>query len=139
MPFVTVQILKFTDIVLYVALIFCYSTYSLNILESTVTMSKVVKSVLEEELQRLLILKDRYQEKMKEYPPGYLLKRKMRGRVYYYLSYREGAKIRQRYLGPLEPEKLKSYKDLIKRKKELQKQFSEVKKNIAYLERLLKK
>ena len=102
-------------------------------------MSKVVKGVLEEELQRLLALKDRYQEKMKDYPPGYLLKREMRGRIYYYLSYREGAKIKQQYLGHLETDKVKSYKDLIKRKGELQKQLSEVKKNIVYLERLLKK
>ncbi len=102
-------------------------------------MSKVVKGVLEEELQRLLALKGHYQEKIKECPPGYLLKRKMKGRVYYYLSFREGSKIKQRYLGALKPDQVESYKDLIKRKRKLQSQLSDVNKNIDYLKRLLKK
>ena len=102
-------------------------------------MSKIVKGVLEEELKRLIVLKDNYQARMKKYPPGYLLKRKMKRRVYYYLSFREGSKIKQKYLGILKPEQVKSYKELIKRKRELQSQLSDVKKNIEYLKRLLKK
>lgn len=102
-------------------------------------MSKVVKSVLEEELQRLLALKEHYQEKMNDYPPGYLLKREMKGRVYYYLSFRDGSKIKQKYLGALKHKQVESYKELIEKRRMLQKQISEVKKNIDYLEGLLKK
>ena len=102
-------------------------------------MASVVKGVLQEELARSLSLKEKYEQKLDDYPQGYLLERKMGGKVYHYLSYREGERIRQKYLGPLSPEEVKKYKDRIKDKKALRQQLSEVKANIKYLERLLKK
>ena len=102
-------------------------------------MGSVVKGVLQEELDRSLSLKEKYERKLDEYPQGYLLERKMGEKVYHYLSYREGERIRQKYLGALSPEEIKKYKDQIKDKKALRQQLSEVKANIKYLERLLKK
>lgn len=102
-------------------------------------MPSIVKGVLREELDRSLSLKERYEKKLDEYPKGYLLERKMRGKVYYYLSYREGNRIRQKYLGSLSSEEVKKYKNRIKDKKALRQQLAEVKANIKYLERLLKK
>ncbi len=102
-------------------------------------MASVVKGVLQEELGRSISLKEKYEKKLDEYPQGYLLERKMGEKVYHYLSYREGERIRQKYLGPLPPEEIKKYKDRIRDKAALKKQLSEVRANIKYLEKLLKK
>ncbi|PIR19987.1 MAG: hypothetical protein COV45_08415 [Deltaproteobacteria bacterium CG11_big_fil_rev_8_21_14_0_20_47_16] len=102
-------------------------------------MASIVKGVLQEELARSLALKKKYEEKLNDYPQGYLLERKRGGNVYYYLSYREGERILQKYLGLLSPEEVKKYKDQIKDKRALKKQLADVKTNIKYLERLLKK
>jgi len=102
-------------------------------------MASVVKGVLQEELDRSRSLKKRYEKKLEEYPQGYLLERRKGKKIYYYLSYRDGNRIRQNYLGILSAEEIKKYKDQIKNKKALRKQLSEVKANIKYLKRVLKK
>lgn len=102
-------------------------------------MPSIVKGVLQEELERSLFLKEKYEKKLNEYPLGYLLRRKMSGKTYYYLSYRDGERIRQKYLGLLSDEEIEDYKNRMKDKKDLKKQLAEVKNNIKYLERLLKK
>ena len=102
-------------------------------------MSSLVKGVLQEELERSRSLKEKYEKKLGEYPPGYLLGRKVRGKVYYYLSYRENGRIRQKYLGPLSGDEVKEYEGRIKDKNALRRQLAEVKANIKYLGRLLRK
>ncbi len=102
-------------------------------------MSPIIKGVLKEELDRSLSLKKRYELKLKEYPPGYLLVRKRGKKVYYYLSYRKDGRVQQKYLGVLSPDAIKDYKKQIADKKNLSKQLSKVKSNIQYLQRLLRK
>jgi len=102
-------------------------------------MEPIVKGVLKEELERALSLRGKYEKKLKEYPPGYLLARKVQSKVYYYLSFREKDRIKQKYLGPLSPDVLKDYQKKIENKKELRRQLADVKRNIRYLERLLRK
>ena len=102
-------------------------------------MASIIKGVLQEELDRSIYLKGKYKQKLDDYPQGYLLERKVGGKVYHYLSYREGNRIRQKYLGSLSSEEIKKYKDRIKDKRILRQQLSEVRANIKYLERLLKK
>lgn len=101
--------------------------------------SPIVKGILQEELDRVRALKGKYEQKLKDYPPGYLLKRQVGKREYYYLSFREGNRIRQKYLGSLSPEELKTYRHKVEDKKSLRGQLVEVKQNIRYLERLLHK
>jgi len=102
-------------------------------------MARIVKSVLQEELKRVKSLKRRYEEKMADLPPGYLLRRGSSGQEYFYLSYREGDKIKQDYLGKLSEDKIKKYKKQMKLKKQLRQQIKEARQNICYLEKLLKK
>ncbi len=102
-------------------------------------MAPIIKGVLRDEFERSLSLKKKYEKKLKDYPPGYLLARKKKGNLYYYLSYREKGRMQQKYLGVLSPESIKDYKKRIEDKKALRKQLAEVKSNIKYLERLLKK
>ena len=102
-------------------------------------MSKIVKSVLEEELLRLQHFLRSLVSKLKEYPQGYLLKRRIRGKIYYYLSYREGDKIRQKYLGALRENESEKIREQIKKRIVLKDQLMDAKKNVVYLKKLLKK
>ncbi len=102
-------------------------------------MARVVKSVLQEELKRVNSLRKKYEEKLDRLPPGYLLRRGSPGRGYYYLSYRDGEKIKQDYLGKLSDDEIKKYKEQMRLKKQLRQQLREVKENIRYLEKLLRK
>lgn len=102
-------------------------------------MARIVKGILKEELQRVKALKKQYEGKIAQCPPGYLLERKKQGQKYYYLSYREGERIRQEYLGKLSDKELKDYQNKMKLKKLLRQQLKEVKDNIRYLEKIIKK
>lgn len=102
-------------------------------------MSKIVKSILQEELERMKSLGKRYAKEISQLPPGYLLKRQRKNKSYYYLSYREEGKIKQSYLGKLSPEEIKDFKGKIKIKKQFRRQLKETKDHIKYLEKLLKK
>ncbi len=102
-------------------------------------MTIIIKGVLKDELERSISLQEKYEQKLNEYPLGYLLKRQSLGRrTYYYLSYRENGKVKQKYLGRLSLEEEENIKQKIREKSEIQKQLAEVKKNIQYLEKLLK-
>lgn len=102
-------------------------------------MARIVRSILEEELSRVKSLRKKYEEKIAEFPPGYLLARGAEGKKFFYLSYREGDRIKQVYLGKLSDEEIKKYKEQMKLKKQLREQLKETKQNIQYLEKLLKK
>ena len=101
--------------------------------------SPIVKGVLKEELGRVRSLKGKYERQLKEHPAGYLLKRQAVRNVYYYLSYREGDHIRQKYLGTLSPDELKNYQKKMEVKKSIRAQLAQAKNNIRYLEKLLRK
>lgn len=102
-------------------------------------MARIVKSILEEELRRVKSLQKKYEEKIAQSPQGYLLARGAEGKKFYYLSYREGDRIKQEYLGKLSEEEIKKYKEQMNLKKQLREQLKETKQNIQYLEKLLKK
>lgn len=102
-------------------------------------MVKVVESILQDEFKRVKHLQKKYEEKISELPLGYLLERGLQGKKVYYLSYREGDRIRQKYLGKLSVEEIKQYQDQMKLKKQLRQQLKETKQNIRYLEKLLRK
>ena len=102
-------------------------------------MSKIVKSILKEELDRIKALGKKYAEEINQCPPGYLLKRQRNNNNYYYLSYREEGKIKQDYLGKLSSEEVKKMKGKMKLKKQFRQQLKETREHIKYLEKLLKK
>lgn len=58
----------------------------------------VVKEILREELNRLERMRVAYNNKLKELPKGVLVIKKIRGRKYYYLQYREGGKVKSIYI-----------------------------------------
>jgi hypothetical protein len=83
---------------------------------------KVLKSILSESKTYYLDTKKKIEGKLKSLPKGIVKKREIGGRIYYYLQYREGAKIVQKYIGKAKPEiMLKQIKERKSLKAELKK------------------
>ena len=75
--------------------------------------------VLEKEKQRNIKMQLAYFDRLKDLPKGSLVIRKINGREYCYLKYREGSKVIQKYAGTVEQlddirSKIEERKHLIK-------------------------
>ena len=70
---------------------------------------KVIKGVLEEELQNSLRMKKQYENAIKKLPRGSLVEKKIRGHKYYYLAIREKNKVKFVYKGKMPEEERKKY------------------------------
>lgn len=58
----------------------------------------ILMEVLEEELNRLDRQQATYERDLKELPKGYISKKNIRGKEYYYLQRRDGGKIVSKYI-----------------------------------------
>ena len=68
----------------------------------------VIEGVLREELQRLQDMDKAYEEKIASLPKGTLQQRRISGRPYAYLKFRdEAGKVVQKYVGAMESEQAK--------------------------------
>jgi len=97
----------------------------------------LIKSVLQEELESSLEIQKYYQKEISKLPKGSLSKKKADNRVYYYLAYREGSKVKTDYLGNLSDKEIKDYQDKINKRRHYQSQLRKVNKKIKYLRRIL--
>jgi hypothetical protein len=93
---------------------------------------KVLRNILEESKDYYLELKKKIERKIKNLPKGSIKERKICGKIYYYLQYREGKKVIHKYLGKNKPQ------ELIKQIQERKVLLNELKKVNQALE-LLKK
>jgi len=92
-----------------------------------------IKSVLREELENSLRMKERYEEELAGLPRGSLVKRIIKGNQYYYLVYREDGKVRSDYKGKSSPEEIAEYNAAKRKRAQYRKQLSKVKKQIRFL------
>ncbi|MDP8248987.1 MAG: hypothetical protein P9M00_12665 [Candidatus Tritonobacter lacicola] len=99
---------------------------------------RVIKSVLEEELQNSLRMKEEYEKALKKLPRGSLSKKIIKGRPYYYLSERKGSKVVSKYLGKISEKERNKFEKVKKLRKEYRHNLSIVKKQIAYLRSALR-
>ncbi len=99
---------------------------------------KVIKSVLEEELRNSIRMKEEYEKALEKLPRGSLSKKVIKGHAYYYLSERSGGKVISRYLGKISDREKNKFEEIRRLKKEYRKNLSIVKKQIAYLRRVLR-
>ncbi len=65
----------------------------------------VLKDILKESKRHYIEAKNKIEKKLSLLPKGSVKERKISGRKYYYLQYRVGKKIIQKYLGKVKPEK----------------------------------
>jgi len=82
----------------------------------------VLKGILSESKEYYLDAKDKIAKKLASLPQGSIKKRKIAGKIYYYLQHRIGKKVQHKYLGKNEPA------DLLKKLNERKVLKSELKK-----------
>jgi len=95
---------------------------------------KVLNSILKEELERLIELRKKYEHDMSKFPKGSLIKKDIKGHIYYYLNYRDGEKKHYKYLGNLNKDELAKWNKNIKERRKLRQSHIQVKKDIKRME-----
>ncbi len=99
---------------------------------------RVIKGVLEEELENSLRMKEEYEKALKSLPRGVLVKKEIRGHFYYYLMKREKGKVRYEYKGKLSKAEIERYEEAKKLRAKYRKLLSQVNKQISFLRRALR-
>lgn len=95
----------------------------------------IMEGVFWEEYDRLKRMKRAFTEDYNKLPKGYISEKKINGRTYYYLQWREGKKIRSRYIKPDELEDLQKQLAL---KKQIKESLDSIEANFMLLKRVLK-
>lgn len=98
---------------------------------------KVIKGVLEEELENSIRQEAAYIKALNAIPPGALVKKEIKGRFYYYLMMREKGKVKFIYKGKLSKEEIKEYNEAKKLRAKYRKLLSQVRKQISFLKKAL--
>ena len=98
---------------------------------------EILNGVLKEELERLKALVINYEQEISGLPKGSLVKKNIRGHIYYYLNYRKEGKGIFEYLGKLNKNDLDKLKKKIKDRRELEKLNRSVKKDIRKLQKMV--
>ncbi len=98
----------------------------------------VIKGVLREELANSLRMKEGYERELGKLPVGSLIKKRIKGHVYYYLVCRKNGKVRFVYKGKSSPQDLRRYIAAKKSRARYRKLLSQVKKQIRFLKSSLR-
>lgn len=98
----------------------------------------MVFDILEEERERLIKLKDKYEQQLSGLPKGSLSRKRRWNREYVYLVYRDFGKIKFDYIGPVDSKAVKELSEKIDQRKELEDKLGQVKKNLIDVERGLR-
>lgn len=99
---------------------------------------KVIKGVLEEELENSLRQEKAYRKALQAIPAGALIKKNIKARDYYYLVLREEGQVKFIYKGKLSKEEIKKYEENRKMRAKYRKLLSELKKQISFLRKALR-
>lgn len=121
--------------ILFTRLILFFTYLSGNSKEDTM---KILNSVLNEELDRLNKLKKNYEKQIAKLPKGSLIRKNIKGNIYYYLNYRQEKKKIFKYIGKLPGKELENLLDKIEERRKLAKLNKQVKKDIKKLEKMIK-
>ena len=79
------------------------------------TMPTILENVLIEEYDRSRRMAICYEEEIASLPKGYIREKIIKGHTYYYLQYREGTRVRSKYIPKSE---LDDLRDKLKRREE---------------------
>ena len=121
--------------ILFTRLILFFAYLSGNLKEDTM---KILNGVLIEELDRLNKLKKNYEKQIAKLPKGSLIRKNIKGNIYYYLNYRQEKKKIFKYIGKLPGKELENLVDKIEERRKLEKLNKQVKKDIKKLEKMIK-
>jgi hypothetical protein len=97
----------------------------------------IVFGILKDELDRLMSLKENYTRIIDDLPKGSIIVKRRNGRKYYYLAWREGAKVKYKYIGIEKSDKLNETTKSICEKKNFKEKIKNVKQSIKEIEKVL--
>lgn len=98
----------------------------------------ILINMLREELSRSKRLERKYMQSIQSLPKGSFFIRTVRGRAYGYLTYREGGKVVQKYLGAMEKAAIERYRQVITKRGESRKKLVKVRQHLRILARALR-
>ncbi len=101
-------------------------------------MSGIIDIVMEEK-QRLSELLEIYQNEINQLPHGALSIKKIHGREYAYLAYREKDKVKFEYIGSILSDEYLRIKALVEKRKELEHLMKKARLNLKEIEHVLRK
>jgi len=101
-----------------------------------VKVMEIFDGIVEEELNRLKSLKRQYEHELSGYIKGCLIKKNIKGHIYYYLNYRDNKKKVFKYLGKLNEDEVSDITKEIEKRRNIKKLNIQVKKNIRRLEKI---
>jgi hypothetical protein len=93
----------------------------------------VIKGVLREELVNSLRMQSNYERELKKLPKGSLVKKRIKGRDYYYLLMREAGKVKFVYKGKVSADEIKKYAEVKALRARYRNLLSKVKKQVKFL------
>lgn len=94
----------------------------------------VLDDVFEEEKERLLRMQKAMEKELEALPKGYLSKKKIAGKEYYYLQHREGSKMKGSFVPAADVDNIRAQVD---RRRQLQASLRECRDSIRKLERVI--
>ena len=98
----------------------------------------VIKGVLREELKNSLRMLNSYKKALKEAPGGCLVRKNIRGHMYYYLAIREGARVKFIYKGKkFSKEEMNKLSESKKLRGKYKKLIQKLNQRIRYLNKVL--
>ena len=96
-----------------------------------------IKTIIQEEFERLVKLQKRYEEEISQLPVGSLSIKKRSGKEYAYIAYREKEKVKTDYIGTADSSEVEKLRGLILKRKELEELLRATKKRLKEVEKVL--
>ena len=97
-----------------------------------------IKAVLREELDNSLRMQKRYEQVLSKLPKGSLVKRRIKGRDYYYLVFRENGKVRSVYRGKPKPAEIAKFRSARDQRAKYRKLLSKARRQVRFLRGVLR-
>lgn len=86
----------------------------------------IVKDILRDERDRLVLLKEQIEDHIASLPRGSLSRKKRGNKIYYYLAYREGGKVIFKYAGKENSPEIESLAKDIQQRRKLEKRLRDI-------------
>lgn len=96
-----------------------------------------IKGVLSEELVNSERMLKKYKQALEALPKGSIVEKRIKGKPFYYVAYREGNQVKFKYKGKLSPKELGKYAESKKLKAKYRNLIAELRKQIVFLKRAL--
>ena len=99
---------------------------------------KIIKGILAEELENARQKLRLYQKELSGLPKGSIVSKRIKGRLFHYLAYRNGPRMVFKYQGKLDAKGLDKFQSIRKQRAQYKGFIADLKKQIKFLERTLR-